>query len=282
MTRKLVFLSSFLVFGCAPKGSFDGKLIDPVTGKARAGVTVLLLSPTNPSPSCMELEAVTGDDGSFHMDGLCSNGDYTIDSRDKTFILKDIGAIPGGVLATETVEVEGWPFPNKEGLFTFDGESFSKHREGPLLGVEKIWKSEEDVVYPDTLPTKVVNIANDEWLVFFGDKFTERFTLEPLIFHDEYIRLGEPGNYVRSEPWWYSGTEFESESEFTRVEAQIDSSKVSTLVQGDVHARFVKGDAVPNGFYVSYYEGFRDDRRYKKLYMVNMGPELKAPGAEAE
>jgi hypothetical protein len=280
MSRNLVFLASFLVIGCAPKGSFDGKLLDPVTGKARAGVTMLLLSPTNPSPSCMELEGVTGDDGSFLIEGLCGNGDYTLGSRDKTFILQDIGTIPGGVLATGTVEIEGWPFPNKAGLFTFDGESFSKHREGPLMGVEKIWKSEEDVVYPDTLPTKVVNIANDEWLVFHGAKFTERFTLEPLLFHDEYIRLGKPSYYTRSEPWWYVGTEFENESTFTRVEAKFDESKVKTLVQGDTHLRFVKGDAVPNGFYVSYYEGFRDDPRYKKLYMVNMGPELKAPGAE--
>lgn len=280
MTRKLVLLSSFLVIGCAPKGSFDGKLVDPVTGKARAGVTMLLLSPTNPSPSCMELEAVTADDGSFHMDGLCSNGDYSLSSRDKTFVIEEISPVPGGVLATQTVEVHGWPVPNGPGLFTFDGDTFAKHREIAKIGVEKIWKSEEDVVYPDTLPTKVVTVANAEWLVFSGAKFTERFTLEPMIFHDAYIRLGEPGNYVRSEPWWYVGTEFESEAEFTRVEAEIDSSKVKALDQGDTHVRFLSGDAVPNGFYVSYYEGFRDDPRYKKLYMINMGPELKAPGAE--
>jgi len=280
MTRNVIFLSSFLAIGCAPKGSFDGKLIDPVTGKPRVGVTMLMMAPTSPSPACMEIEAVTGDDGAFHMDGLCADGVYTIAARDKSFVLEAIGEVPGGVLSAETIEVKGWPVPNAPGLHTFDGEGFAKHREGPKIGVERIWKSEEDVVYPDTLPTKVVNIANDEWLVFYGAKFTERFTLEPMFFHDAYIRLGTPDYYARSEPWWYVGTQFESESVFTRVEAQLDSSKVLTLDQGDTHVRFVKGDAVPNGFYVSYYEGFRDDRRYKKLYMINMGPELTAPGAE--
>jgi hypothetical protein len=280
MTRILVILSSFLAIGCAPKGSFDGKLVDPVTGKARAGVTMVLLSPTNPSPACMELEGVTGEDGSFHIEGLCGNGDYTLSARDSTFVIEDVGTISGGVLATETVTVNGWPSPTGPGLFTFDGEAFAKHREIAKIGVERIWKSEEDVVYPDTLPTKVVNIANDEWLVFSGAKFTERFTFEPLIFHDAYIRLGTPDYYARSEPWWYVGTEFENESTFTRVQTQLDASKVKTLDQGDTHLRFVQGDAVPGGFYVSYYEGFRDDPRYKKLYMINMGPELSAPGAE--
>ncbi len=278
--RHFVLLSSFLVVGCAPKGSFDGKLIDPITGKARSGVTMVLLSPTNPTPACMELEAVTGDDGAFHIEGLCDNGDYSLGSRDSNFVIEDIGGVAGGVLATETLEVKGWPVPNGPGLFTFDGEGFAKHREIAKIGVEPIWQSEEDVAFPDTLPTKVVTIANDEWLVFSGAKFTERFTLEPLIYHDAYIRLGEPGNYIRSEPWWYIGTEFASESEFTRVEAKIDSSKVKALDQGDTHVRFLSGDAVPNSLYVSYYEGFRDDPRYKKLYMVNMGPELPAPGAE--
>jgi hypothetical protein len=280
MKRHLILVSSFFFAACAPKGSFDGKLVDPVTGEARAGVTMLLISPTNPSPSCMEIEALTGDDGSFRMDGLCGNGDYTLSSRDKTFIIEDIGSVPGGVLSTATVEVKGWPVPNGPGLFTFDGDSFAKHREIAKIGVEPIWKSEEDVVFPDTLPTKVVTITNDQWLVFCGAKFTERFTFEPMIFHDAYIRLGEPGNYIRSEPWWYVGTEFASEAEFTRIEAQFDASKVKALDQGDTHVRFVQGDAVPNGFYVSYYAGFRDDRRYKKLYMINMGPELDAPGAE--
>ncbi len=280
MMRNLVLLSSLLAIGCAPKGSFQGKLVDPVTGKARAGVTIQLLSPTNPSPSCMELEGVTGDDGSFTIEGLCGNGDYTLSSRDKTFIIEDVGTIAGGVVATETVEVKGWPTPTGPGLYTFDGESFAKHREIAKIGVDRIWGSEEDVVYPDTLPTKVVDIPNDQWLVYSGAKFTERFTFEPVIFHDAYIRLGTPDAYVRSEPWWYVGTEFENESTFTRVEAKLDSSKVHTLDQGDHHLRFIAGDAVPNGFYVSYYESFRDDPRYKKLYMINMGPVLKAPGAE--
>ena len=125
MKRHLILVSSFFFAACAPKGSFDGKLVDPVTGEARAGVTMLLISPTNPSPSCMEIEALTGDDGSFRMDGLCGNGDYTLSSRDKTFIIEDIGSVPGGVLSTATVEVKGWPVPNGPGLFTFDGDSFA-------------------------------------------------------------------------------------------------------------------------------------------------------------
>ena len=280
MMRKVLFLSSFLAIGCAPKGSFDGKLVDPITGKARPGAVMVMLSPTNPSPACMEIEATTGDDGSFHVDGLCANGDYTLSSRDKTFIIEDIGAVTGGVLATETVTVNGWPYPSGAGFYTFDGAEFAKHREIAKIGVEKLWKSEEDVVYPDTLPTKVVNVPSDKWLVFSGAKFTERMSFEPLIYHDAYIRLGKPGYYTRSEPWWYVGTEFESESEWTRVEASIDSAKVKSLDQGDTHLRFLPGDAVPNGFYVMYYEGFRDDPRYKKLYMVNMGAALPAPGAE--
>ncbi len=276
MTRMTVFLSSFLALGCAPKGSFDGKLIDPVTGKARGGVTMLLLSPTNPSPACMELEGVTGDDGSFHIEGLCSNGDYTLDSRDKTFALEDIGAIPGGVMASETKEIHGWPAPSGEGLFTFDGAEFTKLREGPHIGLDGVKNSEAEVIFPDTLPTKVAVVANDAWLVFAGDKFTERYRFDPLIYEPGKARMASSS----PQAWWYVGGEFTGPTTFEPRNTELDQGKVKSLDQGDQHLRFVPGDAVPNGFYVSYYDNFREDKRYRKFYMVNMGPVLKAPGEE--
>jgi hypothetical protein len=276
MMRKIVILSSFLAIGCAPKGSFDGKLIDPVTGKGRAGVTMLLLSPTNPSPACMELEGVTGDDGSFHIEGLCANGDYTLDSRDKTFVIEDIGAVPGGVMATGTKEIHGWPAPKGEGLFVFDGAEFTKLREGPPIGLDGVKNSEAEVIFPDTLPKKVAVVANDAWLVFAGDKFTERYRFDPLIYEPGKARMASSS----PQAWWYVGGEFTGPTTFEPRNTELDQGKVKSLDQGDQHLRFVPGDAVPNGFYVSYYDNFREDKRYRKFYMVNMGPVLKAPGEE--
>lgn len=280
MMPKILFLSSLLVVGCAPKGSFDGKLVDPVSGKGLAGVAMVLSSPTNPSPACMELEATTADDGSFLIEGLCANGDYTFSARDKTIVLEDIGAVPGGVLAAGTKTVNAWPAAPGDGIFSYDGTDWTKLRTIAKIGLSKIYNSEDKVVYPDTLPTRVVVVPAEKWLVFSGEKFTARHEFEPMYFYDKYLRLGSSKEPERSEPWWYVGTEFSSDTEYTRKETQLDASKVRELDQGDVKMRFISGDGVPNGFYVMYYEGFEDDPRYKKLYMVNMGPALPAPGAE--
>ena len=136
------------------------------------------------------------------------------------------------------------------------------------------------MVYPDTLPTRVVVVPAGSWLVFAGGKFTDRHEFLPMLQHDAYLRLGSSKEPERSEPWWYVGVEFSSDTEYTRRDAKLDASKVKEIEQGGVKLRFVPGDAVPNGFYVMYYEGFLADPRYKKLYMVNMGAALDAPGAE--
>lgn len=277
--RATATILAVLALGCAPKGSYDGKLMDPVTGKTAAGVVVVASSTTTPTPSCMEIEATTGEDGAFRIEGLCGSGEYHLALRDKTLILEDVGAIQGGIPATGTVDLDLWKNAPGEGIWTWSGGEFSKMRTIAEIGVDKIWNTEEEVVYPDTLPTRVVNVGGDGWLVFAGEKFTERYTFLPLI-ESGARKLGSSKEMHRSEPWWYVGTEFASDTEFTRKDAQIDASKVKALTQGDTHLRFMRGDAVPNGFYVMYYEGFRDDPRYKKMLMVNMGAALKAPGAE--
>ncbi len=273
MQRSSTLFASALLVACAPKGSFDGKLLDPLTRAGRADVTVVLQSPTNPTPSCMEIEVVTDADGHFLAEGLCANGDYSITFRDKTLLLQDMDPIPGGVLSTGMVEVMAWSLPPGDGLWSFDGSEWIKLRTIAAIGSATIWKTDEKVTYPDTLPTRVVHIPKTKWLVFGGDRFVMRHEFLPLI-RSERRRFGSPAAPEPSEPWWYCGVEFKSDTVFERKPAKIDASKARQLKQGSANLHYIAGDGVPTGHYVMY--GERD----KRLYMVNMGDPIPAPGAE--
>ena len=141
------------------------------------------------------------------------------------------------------------------------------------LGRSHLWESEEIVQYPATLPTRVPIVDNGQYLVLSGKRYAVNMEMLPLTPSDRR-RFGSRSYAERSEPWWYMGIEFESDTQYTRTTAEPDASKVYTLKVGNNPVRIIAGDALPNGFYTMM--GKRD----QKMYIFNFGPELKAPGAE--
>ncbi len=283
MKSTTILALSLLTAACVPQGSFDGKLIDPLTGKARGGVELVATSPLTPNPNCMELRTTTGTDGSFLFEGLCSGSTYSFSTMENSLRIPD-QEIPGGVPATEQVEVLAYrtpaPHPDAppiagtgQGIYLLQNDKLGMMKTRISLGRSKLWESNEEVVYPDMLPKTAQVIDKGQVLVLAGAKYTERMELLPLLQSDRR-KFGNRKAPERSEPWWYAGIEFESDTEWTRRKAKFDESKVIDVVLGGHPVRYLKPDCVPNGFYVMF--GKKD----RRMYMFNFGPKLKAPGEE--
>lgn len=275
MERKALLAVLVALAGCTTKGDFKGKLIDPLTGKARAEVEMVARSPTTPNLDCMEITGTTGADGSFVLDGLCFGSSYTLETREPLLVLKGVDSIEGGVESTEVKEIHGYRAPSRSGVYTLEDDELTQQQSIADRGSAKIWNTEVDVHYPVTLPRKLVNLGEDAWLLLAGTRYLKRMELAPLI-ESGRRRLGSRSAPENSEPWWYIGVEFESDTEYQRKKAEYDKAKVKQVNTDDLNYRYIRGDALPDGHYVLWSE------KEGRMWMFNFGEPMKAPGAPEE
>lgn len=275
MYRNQMILLLFAGAGCTSTGSFQGKLVNAMSGDPVAEVRLLAKAPDSPDLTCQVKEANTAVDGTFLFDGLCADTNYVVTSTDKTLVLVGVSQVAGGVKATTTEEVKAWRAPTGNGVFLLAMDKLKPLKTVADVGSSYLWESEETVRYPKTLPKKVTRIMDDQYLVLSGARAIEKMKFHPLIKSGER-KFGNKKEPEPSVPWWYIGMRFQSDTEYERITAEPDKDKQIEVQEGDTHVVYLPSDALPPAHYVLLADM---DRR---TYMVTFGPEIPAPGADVE
>lgn len=271
--RHLAPLLVLFAAGCSPTGSFDGRLVDALTGSPLGNAKVKASAPTSPRLACQEFLATTAEDGTFRFDGLCMDTTYAVVVDDPALVATGADAVPGGVPATEQVDVLAWRVPAKDGLYILKENEFKGMVPLAEIGSLRLWDSTETVLFPETLPTRVPVAEPGTFFVMAGAKYTGTMETYPLI-QSGRRKFGDRRDPVTSEPWWYLGVEFQTDTDWQRRTAEPAPDKVKALKKDKHDLRYLAGDALPGGHYAMLIP------HEKKMYVVNFGPPLKAPGAE--
>ena len=104
MNRVPLFVLAVVGIGCVPAGSYQGKLVDAISGDPMSDVRLLAKSdPMSSDMGCQAFEAMTGPDGSFTIEGLCAADTYVLHPSLTFMLLDGGGSIDGSVQAVDVV-----------------------------------------------------------------------------------------------------------------------------------------------------------------------------------
>ena len=272
MTSRAVFPLIALLTACTVGGNVTGKVIDPMTSQPRANLRIIAkANPESPDPQCQMKDGMTGDDGSFTIQGTCPNTSYDLVLKDETLLIagdsKAAGGSPVGPLT-----LEAWRAPASTGVFVLKNDKLTSIKTAADIDKETITGTTETVYYPTMTPNKVPLIDEGSYLVVSGKDLVQGLTFQPLIVHQGKVRFATGADtYVDIPDQGFIGTTFTSDTEFQRVAAQVDSAKAKDVTQGEKVYRYYAADSLPEGRYVLMRAGD------KRVYIFDFGKAGAAP-----
>ncbi len=231
--------------------------------------------------TCQTVSALTGEDGSFSIGGGClGDTTYTLSTDNNELWLGDISSVPqGGFEGAQTIKA--WRVPVGTGIYSLQGETLTTIRSATDIKTEQLLGSDppQEVMYPDEIkPSKVGLVGPGGYLVLASKEMCDNVKLYPLIEDkildkpegDEQRRLFEvvtkpSGDKVipKMNPWWYLGYRFASDTEWEKVDANVDMSKVIRQESASHAACFYPHGVVSSGRYALVKDG------QKRLYIVD-------------
>ena len=248
MNRVPLFVLAVVGIGCVPAGSYQGKLVDAISGDPMSDVRLLAKSdPMSSDMGCQAFEAMTGPDGSFTIEGLCAADTYVLHPSLTFMLLDGGGSIDGSVQATDVDTIQVWRDPGS-GVYLLDGKKMDKQSTASDVESKNILDSEEKVFYPAKLPLTFTELAAGQFLMLSGDRNIEKLGFYPLIESGER-NFGTTAETDKDEPWSYIGIEFTSDTEFERKTATPDAAKVKEVKLSGKHVVYIAHDALPAGQY---------------------------------
>ncbi|MCB9762650.1 MAG: hypothetical protein H6739_22815 [Alphaproteobacteria bacterium] len=266
------------------KGSFEGKLVNGLTGEPIPEMRVLLKGETTDF-TCQVFEATTDASGSFKVEGTCADISYALEPGDEAYFLdKSTGAVTGGEPSTGAVEVKAWQAPKGAGVYTLKDGELKSLRTFADVKAATILDTEQKVRYPETQPKDDKSwppVPEGGYLVLVGKTTIDRLQLLPAIQSPE-IKFAPDREGIThwslGGPWYYIGIEMTSETEFAEKTVQIDAAKVVNADGADESrvAQYIQADAVPDGKYALVGP---EDRR---TYLIRFGDAAAAPAEGAE
>ena len=256
--------ASAALIGCSTKGSFEGRLVNGLTGQPVPSTRILLKSSDTSDLTCMTLEATSGEDGSFSVPGTCAGATYHLElpKESAQWQVTGLGDIRGGEPVGPT-DVTLWEAPGL-GVY-YVGDETRMIRTAADLDTVTIWETEIEVRYPESIPKNVTRIDGGDYLLISGAANLKKLKFHPLIPSDAR-RFGTPEHYFDMDPWSYIGVKFTSDTDYEVVEATLDDSAITRVDDGDFQAWYVSGKALPPGRYALLGDA---DRR---TYIVDFGP----------
>lgn len=257
--------------GCSTV-TVEGRVVDGLNGQPIPGPYRIKAKAdaADAAMSCQFFDAEVDGDGKFKLERLCPGTAYTIETdRDDVWFV-DLDQIPDGGW-TQPTDLTAWRVPKGNGLYKLTEGKLDALKTVADVKTEKIWKTEDKVRYPATIPNEVTVIGPDDYLVLVGKTAVEELEIWPVIKSGPR-KFGDETAAWDMEPWSYIGVEFKSDTEVVAVPATQDPAKVVNKAKGERTARFVAGGAFPEGRYALL---AKDDRR---LYMLDFG---KAQGSPA-
>jgi hypothetical protein len=255
MSRASLAILALVSFGCVPAGSYQGKLVDAITGEPIPDVRLLAKS-ESADMTCRAFDATTGPDGSFTIPKLCAGESYLLEPGLTTYVLEGVAPIDGAVAATGTVTTKVWKNPGAGVYLLKKDGTWDKLGTASDVEAKNILDSEEKAYYPAKLPITYTPVAEGQYLMISGDRNVEKLVFQPVIESGERV-FGTSDEKDKDEPWSYIGIEFQSDTEFERKSAQPDQAKVLEVHQGEAHVVYIPAGAVPAGQYALWEDGGR-------------------------
>ncbi len=257
MFRSHLFLFAAVGVGCMPTGSYQGKLVDAMTGDVLPDVRLLAKSmPVSRDMTCQTFDALTSADGSFTVQGLCGSDTYLLEPGLQFMLLEGVGIIDGSVQATEVVETKVWRAPGA-GVYILDGTKMEKLSTAVDVESKALFESEEKVYYPSKMPVSYTSVEAGQYVMISGERNIEKLGFYPMIESQDrtFGTKAEPDK--DEEPWAYLGIRFESDTEWERVKVDPDQAKVKEIGQDERHVVYIAADAVAAGQYALWEAGGR-------------------------
>lgn len=270
MVHRTFSLAAVVLSGCSAGGSYEGVLVDGISGEARAGVTLVAKAPTSSDLTCQAIETATDPTGKFTLANTCKGDTYTLKITDETLLLANAGDIMGGEQSTGAIELQAWRAPAGSGVYILHDDALKEIRTYSDVGKDKL----EDgtvVRYPSRAPGKVTAVPEGGFLVMAGEDLNKRMKLHSLI-EDKSQRKFADGLSI--EAYGYVGGTFNDQGGFDLAAVTVAEPKVKSVAAEGRHVRYLPHDAVPAGRYVIL--GETDSR----LRVVDFGA-AQAPVADA-
>ena len=242
-------LALLTLTACGSKGSFSGTVTDGLTGDPVDGLRLLARAQATDDLTCKVVESPTTPTGTFTITNTCGGVTYDLESADRSWILAGAASFDGAE-STAEVAVKAWRAPEGTGVYVLAEGALTPVRTASDMSSLPLWKQEETVRYPDGIPKRVTKLSAGQHLLIVGKDDIERLAWTPLIKHEGELRFGDPKHYFDMDPWWYAGVRFESRDKYEKVEATLDTSKLTDVSEGDRQVRYVPHGALPTGRYV--------------------------------
>jgi hypothetical protein len=258
MRSSFVLLPLVALVGACGTGTVTATVLDGLTGVPLPGERIVLRGPPDASASCQVFEGTTGADGVAVIEGPClAKVDYRVTFSNELLWLFEGGTIPAG--SDGTISLAAFHVPAGSGIYEHSGTSLIGLPTHADLKTEPLWESTETVRFPSALPAEaeIPRVEAGEYLVIAGADNIAGAQLFPLIRSEEPRKFGNATQWSTMQPWWYVGTAFTSDTEFTRVEAALDLAKVHDRAAGERAARSIPSDALPPGRYALQATGSR-------------------------
>ncbi len=256
-----------ILAACTKPGSFQGRLVDGLTGQPIAGARLLAKAPDSLDLTCQVFEATTGEDGSFTFAKTCPDTRYRIESTDETLLLADMEPFDGGAQQPPVVEVKAWRGAKGGGLYIVEDGKVNRVPTSADISRKTILDSDEEVLYPAAIPGTIHRVKPGSYLLVATEGSIKKLEFFPLIQDENKRRFGTRKEWTTLDPWWYVGVKFESDTKFERVAAEMDASKVTDVTVQGVQLRYIEGSALPPGRYAIM--GKKD----RRMYIIDFGPE---------
>ena len=277
MTRSIPALFALTLIGCDFGGSYEGVLVDGMTGQPRTGFKVLARAAL-PDLTCQVREADVGPDGHFLIDQTCPDGDYTLGLSEESLFLDGPANIKGGEASTGPVTLKVWRAPTGSGLYKLSDDKLTAIRTFADVESATLWGTDTVVRYPSKKPLKLATsqtLAPGEHLIIAGQGSIDKMKVFPLIDDTgtRKFKGAEEGVFTNIAEHTYIGVRFDASGAATAETAAFDPAKVTKVGSGDNVFSYVDADALPAGRYAVL--GDKD----KRVFVLDFGA---APPAAAE
>lgn len=238
---------------CNPRGDYQGTLVDGLTGQPRANEVILARASNSSDMTCQVIEAKTDAAGLFTLAGTCPGDSYALKTKDDTLLLAGAPSFEGGTAGGPVAELAAWRAPVSSGvnLLVDDGLKPVKSRTR-VMRDEKILETDTVAPYPESTFKQPTTVAAGQHLIISGKDTLARLHFVPLVSESER-RTFVSGNSLTGHPFF--GIDFTSDTEFTKVDAKLDESRIKQATSGDRVVRYIPAEALPPGQYALFGDG---------------------------
>jgi len=251
--------------GCTSSGSYTGQLEAQLGATLPDDLRVIARSePTSTDMTCQTFDATLDASGAFVLNGLCADTTYALSLSNKTLLIEGINKVQGTTEDTPATLMKVWPAPAGNGVAMLSEGSLKSISTYTDIKKLQLLGTQEEVLYPRHKPNSSVVLEEGNYLVIAGQNTLSRLDFHPLIeekversFHDEYT-LG---------PHFYIGLKFSSNTDVERLEALLDTAKVTNVMSARMAVRYIAHDALAPGHYALMGEGD------KRMYTITFGPQ---------